>query len=325
MLETENTTLSEKIRPCDLKTLINSLKLKKAFGIDGIPNECLRYLPRRTLVHLTHLFNHCLRLSYFPSSWKEAKIIILPKPGKDIKFPQNLRSISFLPTRGKLFQKVIQKIFQKHLDTNNLLNASQFGFRERQSTTLHCVRLTDYITLNFNNMSTAAVFLDAEKACDTTWHPDLLYKISKFQLPANFTNPINSYLSKRKFRVAIEGELATPRKIQAGVPQGSVLAPTIRVYSLYINDTPRTPGVHLALFAGDTDLIENYLYLSNLGISSRQSTNETTASAEQSAPSNWWFTEAHSDPLRVCGSPNSVCLCFHNENMQETGRSHTKS
>jgi hypothetical protein len=48
----------EKIRPCDLLKLIPSLKLRKASGIDGIPNECLRHLPRRPLVHLTNLINH---------------------------------------------------------------------------------------------------------------------------------------------------------------------------------------------------------------------------------------------------------------------------
>jgi hypothetical protein len=143
--------------------------LKKACGIDGILNECLRHLPRRKLVHLTHFYNHCLRLSYFPNAWKEAKIITLPKPGKDPKFPQNLRPISLLSTTGKLFEKVIQNIVQRHLDTNNLLNASQFGFRARHSTTLQCMMLTDHTTLNFNNnMSTAAVFLDIEKAFDTT-------------------------------------------------------------------------------------------------------------------------------------------------------------
>jgi hypothetical protein len=150
--------------------------LKKVFGIDGIPNECLRHLPRRPLVHLTHLFNHCIRLSHFPVSWKESKVITLPKPGKDPKFPQNLRPISLLSTTGKLFEKVILKIVQRHLEDRDLLNASQFGFRARHSTTLQCMRLTDHVTLHFNNnMSTAAVFLDIEKAFDTTWHPGLLY------------------------------------------------------------------------------------------------------------------------------------------------------
>jgi hypothetical protein len=156
--------------------------LRKACGIDGIPNECLRHLPRRPLVHLAHLINHCLRLSHFSKPWKEAKIITLPKPGKDPKFPKNLRPISLLSTTGKLFEKVSLKILQKHIDEKDLLNASQFGFGTRHSTTLQCMRLTDHVTLNFNNkMSTAAVFLDIEKAIDTTWHTGLLYKLSKLR------------------------------------------------------------------------------------------------------------------------------------------------
>jgi hypothetical protein len=77
----------KRIRPSDLQKLFNSLKFRKSCGIDGIPNECVRNLPRRPLVHLTHLFNHCLRLPHFRKSWKEAKVITLPKPGKGPEFP----------------------------------------------------------------------------------------------------------------------------------------------------------------------------------------------------------------------------------------------
>jgi hypothetical protein len=41
-----------------------------------------------------------------------------------------------------------------------------------------------------------------------------------------------------------------PREIQAGVPQGSFLSPTL--YNMTINDTPQTSGVYLALFFDDT-------------------------------------------------------------------------
>jgi hypothetical protein len=45
----------------------------------------------------------------------------------------------------------------------------KFGFRADHSTALQCMRLADHITLNFNNnMSTAAVLLDIEKAFDKT-------------------------------------------------------------------------------------------------------------------------------------------------------------
>jgi hypothetical protein len=79
----------DRIRLCDLQKLTDSLKLRKACRIDGILNECLRYLPRRPLLHMTHLFNHCLWLSKFPKSWKETKVIMLPKPSKD---PNSLKT-----------------------------------------------------------------------------------------------------------------------------------------------------------------------------------------------------------------------------------------
>jgi hypothetical protein len=161
LLETVDKNSRRRIRPCEVQKLIKSLKLRNTCGIDGIPNECLRYLPRRPLVYLTHLFNHCLRLSHFPNPWKEAKIITLPKLGKDLKFPQNLRPIILLSKTGKLFEKVYLKLLQKHIDEKGLHNASQFVFRARHSTTLQSMRLTDHVTLNFNNkMSTPAVFLD---------------------------------------------------------------------------------------------------------------------------------------------------------------------
>jgi hypothetical protein len=52
--ETVDNSPPERVMPCDLQKLINSLRLKNACGIDGIPNECLRHLRRRPLVHLTN-------------------------------------------------------------------------------------------------------------------------------------------------------------------------------------------------------------------------------------------------------------------------------
>jgi hypothetical protein len=151
LLEAVDSKPSERIRPCDLQKLISSLKLRKSCGIYGTPNECLRLLPRRPLVHLSHLFNHCLRLSYFPKSWKEAKVIPLPKPGMDPKFPQNFRPISVLSTTGNLLEKVILNIDQKYIEERSLLNASEFGFRARHSVTLKYIRLPDHEPINFNN------------------------------------------------------------------------------------------------------------------------------------------------------------------------------
>jgi hypothetical protein len=87
-------------------------------------------------------------------------------------------------------------------------------------------------------------FLNIEKAFDTTWHPGLLYKLSELHFSPRLIKLINSFLSHRKFRVMVEGELSTPRNKQAEVPQGPVLSPI----------PPETLWVYLALFADDTCL-----------------------------------------------------------------------
>jgi hypothetical protein len=109
--------------------------------------------------------------------------------------------------------KVILKTVQRHTEERGLLNASQFGFRARHSTTPHCMRLTDHITLNFNNnISTAAVFLDIGKAFDTTWHLGLLYKLLELKFSINLIKLLSSFLSQRKFRVSVEGEISTTKR-----------------------------------------------------------------------------------------------------------------
>jgi hypothetical protein len=41
-------------------------------------------------------------------------VVVLPKPGKDLKFLQNVRPISLFPSTGKVFEKVILEIVKRH-------------------------------------------------------------------------------------------------------------------------------------------------------------------------------------------------------------------
>jgi hypothetical protein len=56
--------------------------------------------------------------------------------------------------------------------------------------------------------STAAVFLDIEKAFHITWHLNLVYKLSKLQFSISLVKLISSFLSQIKFRVLVEGEVS---------------------------------------------------------------------------------------------------------------------
>ena len=103
--------------------------------------------------------------------------------------------------------------------------------------------------LNFNNHSKAAIFLDIEKAFNTTLHPGLLCKLIILNFLVRTVKLISSFLSNGKFKVLVEGEMSTPREIKAGVPQDSVLSHVL--YNLYINDALQTTSTQLAVFAND--------------------------------------------------------------------------
>jgi hypothetical protein len=49
LLTSVDDTPLEKVRPCDIQKLVKTLKLRKACGLDGIPNKFLGHLPRKPL------------------------------------------------------------------------------------------------------------------------------------------------------------------------------------------------------------------------------------------------------------------------------------
>jgi hypothetical protein len=102
-----------------------------------------------------------------------------------------------LATTGKAFERVIPEIVQRQTEEIGLLNTSQFGFRARRSKTLQYIRLMEHVTLNFNNISmcTCAVFLDIEKAFDTTWHHGSLYQLCTLEFSSSLMKLIGSLLS----------------------------------------------------------------------------------------------------------------------------------
>jgi hypothetical protein len=129
LLVTIDENIPVNCRPCDPSKEIQSLKLGKACGFDGISNEYLRHLQRH-LLYLTHLFDHCLRIGHFPAPCKEAKVANLPKTSKDPKFPKKIRPISLLSTTGKLFDNLVLRSIQEHTGERNVLNAGSLVFEQ---------------------------------------------------------------------------------------------------------------------------------------------------------------------------------------------------
>jgi hypothetical protein len=149
----------------------------------------------------------------------------------------------------KFFEKLILKRLLPLVEQANLIPNYQFDFRPRHSKTEQPHRLIRVINDALDKYQyCSATFIDISQAFGKVWHTGLLYKPRR-SLPLNYFLILNSYMSNRHFVVKVNTELTGLTPINAGVPQGSVLGPSL--YLLYTADHPTSPDSITATFADD--------------------------------------------------------------------------
>ena len=100
--------------------------------------------------------------------------------------------------------------------------------------------------------ATRAVALDVSKAFDRVWHAGLFHKLKSYGISGQIFGLISSFLSNRQLQVVLDGKSSQEYLANDGVPQGSILGPTL--FLLYINDLPDNVICNIAIYAGDTTL-----------------------------------------------------------------------
>ena len=113
--------------------------------------------------------------------------------------------------------------------------------------------MSDRIARTFNwSGATRAVALDISKAFDRVWHTGLLHKLKSYGISGQIFGLISSFLSNRRLRVVLDEKRSQEYPVNAGVPQGSILGPTL--FLLYINDLPDDVICNIVIYADDTTL-----------------------------------------------------------------------
>ena len=111
----------------------------------------------------------------------------------------------------------------------------------------------DRIARAFNRSgATRTGALDISKAFNRVWHAGLLHKLKSYGISGQIFGLISSFLSNRRLRVVLDGKSSQEYPVNAGVPQGSILGPTL--FLLYINDLPDDVICNIAINADDTTL-----------------------------------------------------------------------
>ena len=113
-------------------------------GPDEIHYQLLKHLPDASLLRLLNIFNKIWISGDFPSDWRKAIIIPIPKPGKDPTNPTNYRPIALTSCICKTMERMINRRLVWYLESNKLLTNVECGFRSRHSTVDHLVRFETF-------------------------------------------------------------------------------------------------------------------------------------------------------------------------------------
>ena len=108
----------------------------------------------------------------------------------------------------------------EHLETHQLINPNQHGFRKSHSSTSAITNLTDFVFKSFDSkQSVPTILLDLSTAVDCVNHTIFKKKLGNYGFRYQALSLLSFYLYERKFRVKSDsGKLSNLHTFSIGVP-----------------------------------------------------------------------------------------------------------
>ena len=206
---------------------------------------------------LFKIFKNCLKCGIFPDDWKKGNIVPIFK-NSDKQNIKNYRPVFPLRICSKIFERIICHNMLKYFLDNNLISPKQSGFKPGDSCINQLLSITHDIFTSFDiGLGVRGVFLDISEAFDKVRHGGLLYKLKQNGIKDKLLCLLIEFLKNLQQRLVLNGQFSLWAKVNAGVPQRSILG----WFLIYISDLPNGFQSNLKLFADDTSLSSTYKIL----------------------------------------------------------------
>lgn len=244
----------------EVRTAAGKLKNNKAPGPNNIPSDIIKQVALLKPDYIMSVYNRLAAGANFPKEWKQAKLVLLNKGDQLENDPGSYRPISLLDAEGKLYEHLLLARLNQELQIKGGLSNRQFGFREGRQTVdalkevIRIAREAAAYTPAYRRLC-AVITLDVKNAFNSASRQLIVDELQRRDIDRHLISTIISYLSERQ--IILEAANATKSlSINSGVPQGSVLGPTLWNI-LYDNllEMEMPEGTTLIGFADDVALV----------------------------------------------------------------------
>ena len=217
----------------ELRFALDQLQCRKA-SPDDIHNEMLLNLEDDLLHELLHILNLSWESGVVPNDWLQGLIIPVHKAGKDKTQLESYRPVCLMSVVAKLMEKLVCTRLRHELESRNLLDSCQSGFRKNRCTVDPLMELVNDIKEGDDiKHPTLLAAADLSRALDKVNHGKLLHEFHLLGLPSCFGKWYRAFLTDRRYKVKWGSTISRSCRFATGVPQGSVSGPLL--FIIYMN------------------------------------------------------------------------------------------